>query len=232
MLRSVLLLILALVPFSHTTTPRIDRVLFIGNSITFTQPMPGEPYFWLGSWGMNATAAHLDYAHQVWAGIAAHQGYIPEMKIVSVIFVDDLDIAEQILEYDPDMIIFQWGEADTYKLTQEEWDAAYALIGGAARSVGARILAVGLWGTHPIEGRDEKLRLAALAAGMTYIPFADLHATRTAEMCVGLHPGVCNHPDDGEMMAIAERILEAIYNQDTYLPFVSAPGGTVPRSSP
>lgn len=227
MLRSIFLLILALLPFSAPQTPQYNRILFIGNSITY-HPAAVERLGWHGAWGMTASAAHLDYVHQTWGGTCARQGYCPKMRIVSAVQVADIQAVEDdIAEYKPDLIVVQWGEAAPIGMAQEEWDAIYRKIAEAAD--GATVIAVGMWGTHPIGDREEKLRAAALNAGMIYIPFADLHAARTAEMCAGLHQGVCNHPDDSEMAAIAGRILAAIYSESTFLPLVhGGEGGTVP----
>lgn len=227
-MRLFLLLILPLLLAADVAPPAYLRLLFIGNSITFNEPAPGEPYYWLGRWGENASAAHLDYVHQVWAGIAARQGSVPAMQIVSAIYVADIQAApDAVAAYNADLIVVQWGEAAPHELTQAEWDTIYRGIAEAAGE--AKMLAVGMWGTRPIGDRDVKLRSAALAAGMAYVPVADLHTPRTPEMCVGLHPGVCRHPFDNEMAAIANRILAAIYSQDVYLPVVhGTSGGTVP----
>lgn len=209
-------------------SPRaISRILFVGNSITYHETNI-EKYNWPGAWGMAASSADRDYVHQVWAGVAAQQGNVPDMRIVSAIQVADIQAVEDdIAEYEPDLIVVQWGEAAPLDMPQEDWDAIYRKIADASGT--AKVLAVGMWGTHPIGDREEKLRIAALNARMVYIPFSDLHAARTAEMCAGLHPGVCNHPNDGEMAAIAERVLAAIYGQEVYLPTMFGGGGeTIP----
>lgn len=232
MLRSIFFLIIALLPLSALQTPtynrtwteRSERLLFIGNSITY-HPAAVEQHNWHGAWGMAASSADRDYVHQVWAGIAARQGSVPEMRIVSAVQIADiLAVGDAIAEYKPDVIVVQWGEAAPLDMAQEDWDAIYGKIADAAD--GARVLAVGMWGTHEISDRDIRLQAAALASGMTYIPFADLHAPRTPDMCAGLHPGVCNHPFDNEMAALANRILT---NQNVYLPLVQSVGGTIPN---
>lgn len=212
-------------------TPHYHRILFAGNSITRNPPAPGEPYHWDGYWGERASAAHKDYVHQVWAGVAAHQGSVPDMEFARVIYLEDaLAVGDAIMAYEPDLLIVQWGEAAPYELPQEDWDTVYAKIKDAAG--GATVVAVGMWGTHEIRDKEDKLRVAALNAGMLYVPFADIHNRRSPDACAGLpagRKGVCNHPDDSEMSAIAERILATLYAQSTYLPLVhSEGGGTVP----
>ena len=205
----------------------ISHILFIGNSITY-HPAAVEQYNWHGAWGMNASAAHLDYDHQVWAGVAARQGDVPEMGIIRAVSLEDmLTTSDDIMAYEPDLLVVQWGEAAPYDMPQEEWDTVYRKIKKAAGATA--VVAVGMWGTHEIRDKEDKLRIAALNAGILYVPIRDLHAPRTAEMCAGLHLGVCNHPDDSEMAALAGRILAAIYGQSTYLPLVHGKGdGTVP----
>lgn len=228
---SLLLILSLFVTGAAQLAKPIERVLSAGNSITFNEPSPGEPYYWLGRWGENASAAHKDYVHQTWAGITARQNSVPDMRIFSAIFTAQVEqIPDQIREYRPDVVIVQWGEAGGTGVPQEAWNALYVPIGQAAREVNARAIAVGMWGTREIGDRDEKLRNAAIAASMIYVHIADLHAPRTPEMCAGLHPGVCEHPNDLEMALIAERILAAIYpdpNAALYLPFVSNGAGTI-----
>lgn len=226
MLRSLLLILPLLFAIAPLQPAQIQRILFAGNSITHTAPLPGDPYFWMGNQGINASAPHLDYVHQVWAGVAAQQGSVPGMVIVKVVFAEDMDLDEEIAAYQPDLVIVQWGEAAPYDMPQDWWNDIYRKIKDAAG--GATVVAVGVWGTHELRDKEDKLRIAALNAGMFYAPILDLHAPRTPEMCAGLHQGICNHPNDSEMAAIAGRILAAIYSQSTYLPLVHGEGGTVP----
>lgn len=234
MLRSVILFILALFPcVTLQPAPRIDRILILGNSIAFQQPMLSDG--WDGRWGFAASVAYKDFPHQVLINIAMRQQSIPEMKIIVADIPPGLfpaDMAEQIAAFDPDLLIVEFGD-DVYsleKLDYAVYEDVYRVLGDAARATDALAIATGPWWIldHPNDDREKKMRRAATAAGIVFVPIGDLkNPTTTAELepwCK--NHNVCWHPGDKGMAAIAERILAAIYNQPVYLPVIHAPAGS------
>lgn len=203
----------------------------IGNSITFRTPQM-EGLGWAGMWGVAATAADKDWVHQVWAGIAARQGNVPDMRIISVTTPEiPAEVVNQIRAYRPDMLIVQWGEVGSWDASQEWWDEQYIPLGDAAIDIGAHAIVIGVWGNESGDPRNERIAATALASGMTFVQISDLHTTETEatmdSVCTSVD--VCWHPGNRGMALIAERILEAIYPQATYLPFAAnGQGGTVP----
>lgn len=199
----------------------INRILFIGNSITQTQP--DLALGWNGNWGAAASQADRDYVHRVQLGITARQGSIPEIRIIqtsSDLYPDDT--IATIKDWQPDLIIFQIGD----NATGDEWLEQYHDLG----QLGMQIIAVGTWAG---DERDSLIGQAASEAEMKYISIADLHTREneaweqcSTEFC---HAGLYWHPGDRGMALIAERILQVIYNQSTYLPLVLHDGnGTIP----
>jgi hypothetical protein len=61
---------------------RVERVLFLGNSITRHGPAP--KIGWTGDWGMAASARDKDYAHLVAAGLAELAGKKPDVKLANI----------------------------------------------------------------------------------------------------------------------------------------------------
>lgn len=80
---------------------RIDRITFIGNSITQAGNMPA--YGWYGYWGVAASQADRDYAHRVQLGITAQQGTIAEIQIVNSDFhLLDTQTYTKVITFAPD----------------------------------------------------------------------------------------------------------------------------------
>lgn len=221
--------------------PTIHRILFIGNSITFSPPRQGEPFHWDGAYGMAATEAHRDFVTLVWANVAARQRHVSEIKVIRAIQAEDFNVGlvEQIRGYRPDVVVLQWGEAAELDECQEWWNKLYAPLGGILREVGAIGIAAGVFGTYTIPGitpgdnREEQMRIASTRAGFRFVPLSDLHTPENEGRADGVckHVGVCQHPGNSGHARIAGRVLEAIFNQNTYLPFMqNAEAGTIPQS--
>lgn len=203
----------------------IDRILFIGNSITLTMPNPEMG--WFLSCGATVTQCDLDYVHRLQLGIAARQGVIPEIRIIQT--GGDLypqGTLETVQEWQPDLIIFQIG--DNAPPEPGAWLEQYAALSEAAE--GIKIVAVGVWAND--DPRDGYIQQAARNAGMIYARISDLHTEDTeawsqceAEFC---HAGLYWHPGNEGMTMIAGRILQAL-QPSTYFPFIAnGSGGTIP----
>lgn len=232
-------LLLAVALFVPPSAP-ITRILFAGNSITWS-PSQHEIYSdWWGDYGMAATQAQHAYPLQVWAGVAAREGVVPEMDIYKgrVIFPEDIDqeLFDYIRAYKPDVFILQTGEAFPPDRTQEWWNELLAPLGDVVRETGTTGIVAGVFGTKSIPGvtpgdnKQEQLRVAVEAAGLRFVPLVHLHTAENMARADGLCPseGVCQHPGNGGHAGIARGILTTLYGQSVYLPFVASEGGTVP----
>lgn len=190
------------------------QVVFIGNSLTLHSPNPSIG--WTGFWGMAASQPDKDYVHRVQLGMAAKQGDVPEIKIIS----DDVpfpatDVYTQTVKFNSDLIIVEMGDNAANDATQADYNAAYAPILQAAQDTDARIILLGTWGGAPT--REEPITKIADAHNVEYVKLADLHTAEneaSAEHLCSNAP-VCWHPGDVGMQAIANRILSKIYGERT-----------------
>lgn len=228
MLRTFLLFSIFLLPLSVHLAPTYQRILLVGNSITLSSPAPHLE--WPGYWGMAASQADRDYAHQVQLMLAARQGFVPKIAFVRA------DIhrwpvapllefgAGTVAEFAPDLVIVQMGDNAALDVPYEVWETAYQEI--AAWAPGARFLALGKWGGRPGNAQEEYIRQAAQAASMEYVSIRDLHIAEN-EARQHANNAVAWHPNDAGMQAIAQRVVE---RRPRWLPWVTSgvDGGTVP----
>ena len=194
--------------------PPYQRVLFVGNSITAHDPDLSIGWFWFH--GMAATQPDLDYAHQVWAMLAARQGVVPEMEILSADInrfqnaadVDGrtLDADRHVWEFNPDLVVVVMGDNAALDAPYSDWLYAYNKV--IEWTPGAYHIAVGLWATD-VDGREELLMRAVSETGMIYVPIHDLHTSET-EANQFAHGGVRWHPNNLGMKRIAQRILAEV----------------------
>jgi hypothetical protein len=199
----------------------VERVLFLGNSITRHGAAPNIG--WNGDWGMAASALEKDYVHLVAAGLAGLAGKKPEVKLANVAdFERNLatyDIAATLkteFTFKPTLVIVALGE-NVPPLNNDEAKAQFKSSLGklldAAKASGAKptlIVRSCFWAD---KAKDEILQQACTAAGGTFVDIGALgkdesnyaRAERKFE-----HAGVAAHPGDKGMAAIADAILKAL----------------------
>jgi hypothetical protein len=198
------------------TDVQVERVLFLGNSITRHGPAP--KIGWTGDWGMAASAADKDYAHLVAAGIAALSGKKPDIKLANIADFErnlatyDLETnLKAELAFKPTLAIVAIGE-NVPPEAKAQFKAGVGKLLAALKNAGAPSLVVRscFWADPE---KDEILRQACAAAGGTFVDIAALardeslyaRSERTFE-----HAGVAAHPGDKGMKAIADAILAAL----------------------
>lgn len=236
MLRSLLLilpLMFAIAPSQPTA--QYSRILFAGNSITWS-PANHEIYSdWWGDYGMAATQAQHAYPLLVWAGISSRQQAVTEMDIYKgrVIFPEDIgqDLFDYIRAYRPQAFVLQTGEAFPPDRDQKWWNDLFLPLGDVSREIGAVGIVAGIFGTKiDPTAMQEQMRVAATLAGLRFAPLAHLHTAENLASADGLCPseGVCQHPGNRGHKMIAETIMAVLYAQPVYLPVIHAPAGTIP----
>lgn len=212
--------------------PRVSvyhRILFVGNSLTITHVAP--VLGWEGVWGMAASQADKDYAHQIQLLLAAQQGFAPEIGIISADLHRWDTVTPEIMfrgvtvaEFNPDLVIVQMGDNAPLDLPYAGYEVAYRE--AASWAPGARYLAMGKWGGRLGNVQEEYIEAAAVASGMQYIRIRDLH-TEDAVAAQYTNTAVAWHPNDKGHAEIANRIVDVLAG--VYLPTVGGcSGGTIP----
>lgn len=227
-------ILLILLFLSLSSDSSYQRILCVGNSITLARP--NESIGWHGLWGMAADQADQDWCHQLHSGLAAKQGFVPELAIISA-DVNRWETVEPVAlfrditvqEYDPDLVVVQMGDNSSPEPPYEFWRAIYAEARTWAPD--ARYIAIGLWGQKVGDVREDYIKRAANESGMEYIYIRDLHTPESVASQYE-HDGVAWHPNSKGMKEIAGRILRQL-RHPVLMPMVSGGSfGTVPGTVP
>jgi len=198
----------------------VDKILFLGNSITLHPPAPNIG--WSGNWGMAASAPDKDYVHRLLAKIASKAGRTPQFRIRNIAELErkltDFDLATQLkeeLDYPADWVIVAIGENVPSVQTETERtrfaSALDKLFGELKRRGRTRILVRGVFWPDPI--KNDILKAASDRAGALFVDLGTLgndpnHAAKSEQKID--HPGVAAHPGDKGMEAIATALWVAL----------------------
>jgi lysophospholipase L1-like esterase len=199
---------------------KVDRVLFLGNSITRHGAAP--KIGWNDDWGMAASALEKDYVHIVAGGLAELAGRKPDIMIANVADFErnlatyDIDAKlKAAFEFKPTLVIVALGENVAALQTDEakaQFKTSFSKLLGALKNAGQPSLVVRgcFWADKT---KDDILQQACAAAGGIYVDIGGLgkdesnyaRSERKFE-----HAGVAAHPGDKGMKAIADAILNAL----------------------
>ena len=204
---------------------RVNRVLFLGNSITLHGPAP--KIGWTGNWGMAASAVEKDYVHLLTAQIAKATGGMPEVKAKNIAdFERNLDaynLAEGLkdeLEFKADLIIVAIGENSAALTTDEaklRFSTSFAKLFAELKRHGNPTLIVRsqFWADS---AKDERMKQACLDVGGVFVEISQLGADEAnfarSERKFE-HAGVAGHPGDKGMQALADELWKAISKRAT-----------------
>lgn len=199
----------------------VNRVLFLGNSITLHGPAPAIG--WTGNWGMAASAADKDYVHLVTDRLEKLANGRPQTRVENVATFernyDTYDLAKELkdeLAFDPDLVIVAIGENvpalkdDTAK---QKYAAAFARLLAEFHKDGRRPAVIVRSSFWPDAAKDTIARDACKAIGGTFVDLAAIgkdpaNAAKSERKIE--HPGVAAHPGDKGMAAIADAIITAV----------------------
>lgn len=202
---------------------KADRILFLGNSITFHGP--SQAVDWAGNWGMAASAAENDYVHLVTNAIAERTGRKPEMLAANVADFErnfgtyDIDSKlKEPLAFKPDIVVVAIGE-NVPPLSSEEskaqFKASFLNLLKALKHSGEPKLFVRscFWADT---AKDEIMREDCETVGGVFVDLGGLDKDESnyarSERSYK-HEGVAAHPGDKGMKAIADALLKAIVSQ-------------------
>lgn len=198
----------------------VQKILFLGNSITLHGPNKGIG--WDGNWGMAASSADKDYVHLVAQALAKKDGAAPQAMVRNIAtferqygFYDATALVKEASAFGADLIVVSIGENvpaltnEICKVQLAEKTAAL-LKGIRAESKPLIIVRSCFWANGP---KDEALKKACQEVGGVYVDIGVLgkdeknFARSEREF---KHKGVANHPGDKGMQAIAEAIVGAV----------------------
>ncbi|WP_437184962.1 SGNH/GDSL hydrolase family protein [Planctomicrobium sp. SH668] len=201
----------------------VDRILFLGNSITFHAPL--ESVSWDGNWGMAASREDLDYVHVLVHKIAEEVDGKPQFKVRNIAdfergfqafnFAEEL---KEFWEFKPQLVVLAIGEnvsaLDSEDL-QEGYENAFRNLIQQAKKSGASTIVVRS-SFYPDPAKDEAMRRASEAEEVIFLDIQELskdplnfgRSERDFK-----HDGVANHPGDRGMQAIADAIWSTIQPQ-------------------
>ena len=197
--------------------PSFSRILFLGNSLTKHTPAPNIG--WTNDWGMAASAPERDYVHLLVKGVAAHQAEDPKWRIGSMPMeggyanLDPRAAVAQFDEYHPDLVVMAYGE-NCHSVTNDAntalYKSKYKAVVEEFKEKGATVIVrAPYW---PNDRQRKLLKEISDETGCVYVDVGDL-GWKKGMSATGLfeHKGVAMHPGDAGMLAIADRILTAIY---------------------
>ncbi len=202
---------------------KVDRLAFIGNSITLHGPK--EDIDWHGNWGMAATAAERDFVHRLAKRVEEATKRKPQLSVRNLADFErgyegyDFDSGlEETLEFQPDLIIVCLGEnvssLDSAQKVQAFEAAFVNLLQRLGSQAGAKPRPILVRGTFWRD--DAKERAMKSASEKVKARFVSLEGLDQDPLNFGRaerpwkHAGVGGHPGDRGMEQIAERLWGAI----------------------
>jgi lysophospholipase L1-like esterase len=199
---------------------RVNKVLFLGNSITLHGPAP--QIGWTGNWGMAASTRENDFVHRLIAHITKAAGGEPHVMVRNIADFERrlgaFDIRETLKEelaFEPDVIILAIGENATHPKTDEaraRFATAFANLLAELKRHGQPAILVRsqFWQNGE---KDQLMRKASTDAGVRFLDISKLgfdasnfaRAERQIE-----HAGVAGHPGDKGMQALADALWNSL----------------------
>jgi len=198
----------------------VQKILFLGNSITLHGP--NKKIGWDGNWGMAASSQDKDYVHLVAQALAKKDGAAPQALVRNIASFerqygtyDASELVKEASAFGADLIVVAIGENvpaltnETAKVLLAEKTAAL-LKGIRAESKPLIVVRSCFWANA---AKDEALKQACQEVGGVYVDIGGLgkdeknfaRAERDFQ-----HKGVANHPGDRGMQAIADAIVNAV----------------------
>jgi len=185
---------------SCTSQPQ-QKVLFVGNSITFHGESP--TIGWYGNWGMAASALQKDYVHIVAAKLKADFQILPISRW-EWNYSDTTGFAEA-KKYDADILIFRLGE--NVSDMEGYQDAFTDLISGFLTNNTKQVIVTNNFWNDALKDSIQR----EVAKDYTFVDISALDKD-SANHAWGEYvlSGICQHPSDLGMLRIAELICDSI----------------------
>jgi hypothetical protein len=185
---------------SCTVQPR-QKVLFVGNSITFHGESPSIG--WYGNWGMAATSQATDYVHILSRKLNADFHILP-VSHWEWDFNDTTGFA-QARDYNADILIFRLGE--NVSDTENYLDALNEMIIYFITAHTKQVIVTNNFWNDAVKDSIQQI----IGQSYTFVDISSLDKD-SANHAYGQyeHPGICAHPSDIGMANIAKLIYDKI----------------------
>lgn len=201
---------------ANAQTP--ERLLFLGNSITWHTPNPSLG--WSGNWGMAASSQNKDYVHLVGEMLAksnknqqpiVYPRNVSDIENSSMHF--ELDRLDFISSFHPSSIIVFLGDnVKSNKHSEETFAKRHAeILSKSIISSSPKIYCVTTWWkNHKV---DKIIAENCLKVGGKLIDIGDIstiNGMRADAPHLYENSGVASHPSDFGMHEIAKKIFDAL----------------------
>lgn len=189
------------------------KLLFVGNSITFSSPNPNIG--WCGNWGMAASSAENDYAHLLAAKLVEY-GMDLSLETRNVAaweakFQDfDLSKLQFLRDYDADIILVRLGDnvSEEAAVTGDLGEHLKELIKFIDGERPSKVVVTDSFFTYP--RTNQELREAAQESGYFFCSITDLFRVENLALSEYEDKGVGMHPSDKGMGEIAKRLFACL----------------------
>lgn len=202
---------------------RVDKVLFLGNSITLHGPAPNID--WTGNWGMAASTREKDFVHLLLDRITKAAGGKPAVMVKNIADFErrqnDFNLSDSLkdeLAFEADLIVLAIGENASSPKTDDakaKYSAAFAKLLAELKKRGHPTLLVrSCFWADP--AKDQIMKKACEDAGGVFVDNSKFGGDESnyarSERKIE-HAGVAGHPGDKGMQAIADALWSAIQKQ-------------------
>jgi lysophospholipase L1-like esterase len=201
----------------HVGNIKADRILFLGNSLTYHPPKP--EIGWSGNWGMAASEEAKDYAHLIASHVAGvNAGKQPAMLAVNIVtyggweqnYGPNYNVESELktlLDWQPDVVFVQLGDNSTASLTSDEAKTAFArsfetVLAAFKNKNQPKIFVVSTF--WPTPTTDALLRQACTNVGGTFVDISGLYGN------LANRGGWGGHPSDAGMAAMADTVWSSM----------------------
>ena len=211
---------LALLCAGIAQAAEVQKILFLGNSITLHGP--SKKVDWSGNWGMAASALDKDYVHLVTKGLAKKDGAAPATLVKNIATFerqyatnDVLATLTDAVAFNADLIVLCIGEnvpnlATEAAKAQFKGSVVKMLNGIKADRKPLIVVRSSFWANA---AKDGALKQACAEVGGVFVDISALCKDKKnfarSERSFKFD-GVANHPGDQGMQAIADAIVGAV----------------------
>ncbi len=215
----------------------VNKILFLGNSITFS-PGPILEIGWEGNWGMAASAVEKDYVHLLTSAVATEAGGVPTTMVSNI--ADDFErsytnpgydvnvVFASQLAFEADVVILQIAENIGSSLDTETDKALFEQrLGELLTALKGRgqpeiFVTSGIMNANAIKDQIKQTLCAAMdcvfvdlnafRADPLHYAYSDAYQTFSPE---AYGSGVTIHPGDTGMAMIADTVYREMVAHST-----------------